>query len=102
MTLKTAVFAPMPSASMSTATDVKPGFLSNWRKANLRSFMIIVPSAADGMHGPNGCQAWQDHSLLPLHEPSSNSCVCEAKWPSSESQISNARKMVGYRILSES
>src|SRR5439155_22741647 len=35
----TARLTPMPSASVSTATAVKPGFLSNWRKANLRSFM---------------------------------------------------------------
>src|SRR5438094_697284 len=39
MTVKIAVFAPMPSASVSTATAVKPGFFSNWRKANLRSFI---------------------------------------------------------------
>src|SRR5436189_2739961 len=39
MTLKIAVLAPMPSASVSTATAVKPGFFSNWRKANLRSFI---------------------------------------------------------------
>src|SRR4030095_9288772 len=38
--LKRAVFAPMPRASVSTATAVKPGFFSNWRKANLRSFMV--------------------------------------------------------------
>src|SRR5207302_6555505 len=37
--LKIAVLAPMPSASVSTATAVKPGFLSSWRKANLRSFI---------------------------------------------------------------
>src|SRR5881409_2101625 len=37
-----AVFAPMPSASMSTATPVKPGFFRNWRKANLRSFIFAV------------------------------------------------------------
>src|SRR5881628_3710218 len=37
--LKIAVFAPMPSASVSTATVVKPGFFSNWRTANLRSFI---------------------------------------------------------------
>src|SRR6266581_1809679 len=37
--LKIAVFAPMPSASVSTATVVKPGFFSNWRKANLRSLI---------------------------------------------------------------
>src|SRR2546422_8656569 len=35
-----AVFAPMPSASVSTATVVKPGFFSSWRKANLRLFMV--------------------------------------------------------------
>src|SRR5438477_10831098 len=29
----------MPSAGMGTATAVKPGFFSNWRKANLRSFI---------------------------------------------------------------
>src|SRR5437016_7101525 len=38
-TLKIAVFAPMPRASVSTATAVKPGFFSNWRTANLRSFI---------------------------------------------------------------
>src|SRR5436189_29466 len=37
--LKTATFTPIPSASVSTATAVKPGFFSNWRKANLRSFI---------------------------------------------------------------
>src|SRR6266581_4408588 len=40
--LKIAVFAPMPSASVSTATVVKPGFFSNWRKANLGSFIFTV------------------------------------------------------------
>src|SRR5438445_3129202 len=39
ITLKTAVLAPIPSASVSTATIVNPGFFSNWRKANLRSFI---------------------------------------------------------------
>src|SRR5438128_10546782 len=29
----------MPSARVSTATAVKPGFLSSWRKANLRSLI---------------------------------------------------------------
>src|SRR2546425_11677689 len=37
--LNIAVVAPMPSASVSTATAVKPGFFSSWRKANLRSFI---------------------------------------------------------------
>src|SRR5436190_13985828 len=48
ITLKTAGLAPMPSASVSTATAVKPGFFSNWRKANLRSFMGC-------------CQRWAKH-----------------------------------------
>src|SRR2546427_11331343 len=33
-------FAPMPSASVSTATAVKPGFFSSWRMANLKSFIF--------------------------------------------------------------
>src|SRR5436189_1899556 len=36
------LFVPMPSASVSTATAVKPGFFSNWRKANLKSFILFV------------------------------------------------------------
>src|SRR5207244_3812751 len=40
--LKMAVQAPIPSASVSTATAVKPGFFSNWRKANLRSFIFTI------------------------------------------------------------
>src|SRR5256885_7436693 len=37
---KIAVLAPMPSASVSTATAVKPGFFSNWRNAYRRSLKI--------------------------------------------------------------
>src|SRR3989442_5911238 len=48
-TLKIAVFAPIPSASVSTVTTVKPGFLSNWRKANLRSLIT------QGFHWINFC-----------------------------------------------
>ena len=39
-TLKIAVFAPIPSARVSTATAVKPGFFSSWRKAKRRSLNI--------------------------------------------------------------
>src|SRR5437762_13495579 len=42
-----AVFAPMPRARVSTATAVKPGFFSNWRKANLRSFMVRCQWSVD-------------------------------------------------------
>src|ERR1041385_7874892 len=45
MMLKIAVFAPMPSASVSTAMAAKPGFFSSWRKAKRRSFI------AKGLHG---------------------------------------------------
>src|SRR5438552_11356654 len=38
--LKMAVFAPMPIANVIMATAVKPGFFSNWRMADLRSFMV--------------------------------------------------------------
>jgi hypothetical protein len=48
-TLKMAVFAPMPSASVSTATAVKPGFFNSWRKANLRSFMVDPSTLAAAM-----------------------------------------------------
>ena len=41
MTLKIAVFAPIASASTITATVVKPGFFSNWRKANFSSVIRI-------------------------------------------------------------
>src|SRR5690348_4224711 len=40
--LKMAVFAPMPSASVTMATKVKPGVLRSWRKANFKSFMSFV------------------------------------------------------------
>src|SRR5262245_49079033 len=33
------ILAPIPSAIVSTATAVKPGFFSNWRKAKRKSFM---------------------------------------------------------------
>jgi hypothetical protein len=33
ITLKTAVFAPIPRASVKTATVVNPGLLRNWRSA---------------------------------------------------------------------
>jgi hypothetical protein len=35
------LFIPMPSASVSTATAVKPGVFSNWRRANFQSFTFV-------------------------------------------------------------
>src|SRR6266496_572400 len=45
--LKIAVFNPMPSTSVRTATKVNPGDLRSWRKANLRSFIDHVRLGLD-------------------------------------------------------
>src|SRR4029453_6391474 len=37
--LKIAVFRPIPSASVMTAINVKPGDLRSWRRANFKSFI---------------------------------------------------------------
>src|SRR5436190_4052867 len=58
--LKMAVLAPMPSASVSTATVVKPGFFSNWRKANLRSFITQRLHRIDSRCSPRGQPASAD------------------------------------------
>ena len=42
-TVKIAVFAPMPSASVKTATEVKPGLFANMRRAYRRSFISLDP-----------------------------------------------------------
>src|SRR5438270_3990080 len=47
MTLKIAVFAPIPSARVRTAMKVNPGVFRSWRRAKRRSFM--APS--DLSHG---------------------------------------------------
>src|SRR4029453_10385528 len=39
--VKMAAFAPMPSASVMTTTDVNPGDLRSCRRANFRSFMLF-------------------------------------------------------------
>src|SRR4030095_2773719 len=62
MTLKIAVVAPMPSARVSTATAVKPGFFRNWRKANLRSFINQNPKS----EGRNPKEARSPKFELPL------------------------------------
>src|SRR2546427_5508646 len=54
ITEKLAVFAPMPSASVSTATAVKPGFFRSWRRANLRSFMARCLYGIDFCSTPRG------------------------------------------------
>src|SRR3989442_8143521 len=52
----------MPSASVSTATAVKPGFFNSWRKANLRSFMTQC------LHGIDfGCSTRRNETRQDCH-----------------------------------
>src|SRR5438270_13541266 len=55
--LKIAVFAPMPSASVRTATRVNPGDLRSWRRANLRS-LILFCSQRDYRIDAYGAAGW--------------------------------------------
>jgi hypothetical protein len=48
--LKIAVAAPIPTASVSAAINVKPGVFSSERTANLRSESIGSPMAAQSRH----------------------------------------------------
>src|SRR5437764_13904899 len=52
---KMAVLAPMPTASVRTATAVKPGLLASWRSAKRRSF---IGSRGSGI----GCQGRTEES----------------------------------------
>src|ERR1051325_505947 len=60
----------MPKAKVSTATAVKPGFFSSWRKANFRSFMESSVSMArlpvDSLIAALAAIAWPV-KRLPLH-----------------------------------
>src|SRR6266567_4780414 len=53
-------FAPMPSASVSTATAVKPGFFSSWRKANFKSFITQCLHRIDSACSPGRPPASED------------------------------------------
>src|SRR5437867_4757623 len=50
-----AVFAPMPSAKVSTATAVKPGFFKSWRKAKRRSFIDLRSFITQRLHRIDFC-----------------------------------------------
>src|SRR5918996_6625873 len=52
--LKMAVFIPMPMASVMTASNVNPGDLRSWRRANRRSFMSF---SAQGVDWIDQCRA---------------------------------------------
>src|SRR5438270_11185794 len=55
--LKIAVFAPIPSASVRTATKVNPGDLRSWRRANLRS-LILFCAQRDYRVDAGGAAGW--------------------------------------------
>src|SRR5215472_6082505 len=84
-TLKMAVFAPMPRASVSTATTVKPGALASMRNAYLKSCRSVLISSSfvaqrdhrihprspvcrkesrqDGDHGQQDCGQHDDQGI---------------------------------------
>src|SRR6266536_2595917 len=45
--VKMAALAPMPSASVMITTNVNPGDLRSWRKANFRSFISFCSQSDD-------------------------------------------------------
>src|SRR5688572_28544862 len=60
--LKMAVLAPIPSASVRTATAVKPRFFRSWRKAYLRSFIAQRLYRIDFRCATGGNQAGQQRN----------------------------------------
>src|SRR5207249_9281147 len=74
-TLKMAVFAPMPSASVSTATAVKPGFFRNCRKANFKSFIAQSLHRIDSRRAACGQKAGGQR-----HEQKNRGYANEGQW----------------------
>src|SRR6266704_6728171 len=65
--LNKAVFAPMPSAGVSSAATAKPGFFSNWRKTNLRSFITQCLHRIDFSRSASGQPAGQQRDSKHEH-----------------------------------
>src|SRR5947207_7050663 len=69
MKLNTAVFAPIPSARVRTATTVKPGAFASWRSAYRRSFIRLqsfhpqrfnwIDSSSAARWQPASCERYQ-------------------------------------------
>ena len=76
--LKIVVLTPMPSASVSTATAVKPGFFTSIRKAKRRSFMAMPESGAAILSG---------RSLTPCATTAASEDVCARSAPVSSSTM---------------
>src|SRR5438477_5123844 len=73
-TLKMAVLAPMPSARVITAIDVKAGDLRSWRKANLRSFISL---GAQGLNRIDARGAARRNETRRGCDQCEHSCNCE-------------------------
>src|SRR2546430_2637917 len=95
-TLKIAVFAPMPSARVSTATAVKPGFFSSWRKANLRSFMT------ERLHRINSRSApCRQPTCDTGHEHEQQRHASERHWIGRAHAVKQTRHQAGRRQCSD-
>src|SRR5215475_13585006 len=57
--VKRAVLAPIPSASVMITTNVNPGDLRSWRRANLRSFISFGAQRLDRID-VRGAPRWQE------------------------------------------
>src|SRR5437773_11047107 len=76
--LKMAVLAPMPSASVRTATKVNPGDLRSWRRANFRSFILF---GAQCLNGVDKCgAARRDQTRHQCGDGQYNCGGTEQKW----------------------
>src|SRR6476660_3286864 len=77
-TLKMAVFAPIPSARVSTATRVNPGDFRSWRKASFRSFMLL---GAQSLNRVDTCSAARrEQTRRQCDRREQNCCAAEQHW----------------------
>src|SRR4029077_18849166 len=75
-TEKIAVFAPIPSARVRTATTVKPGDLRSWRNASFKSFMSF---GAQSVHWVDaGSSPRRDHAGTQGYEAKQGDAGSEA------------------------
>src|SRR4029450_3232537 len=72
--VKMAALAPMPSASVLTTTNVNPGDLRSWRKANLRSFISL---SASRLNRVDTCGAPRRNETRRGRDQCQHSCNCE-------------------------
>src|SRR6266480_2392894 len=94
--LNTVVIVPMPSASVSTATAVKPGFFGNWRTANFRSFITQRLHRIDFGRAAGGKPAGQErHHSEPERHCEQSGWI--SRFDTKKERCQNARKGDGRR-----